>query len=46
MERSLDHKRFHYVDGDTDSLYFAISGEINENINLGFKHIITNETIL
>jgi hypothetical protein len=28
---------------DTNSLYFAIRGDKNEDINQGFQHIITNE---
>jgi hypothetical protein len=43
MEKCLDNRRFHYVEGDTDSLYFAISGKVNEGIIQGFKHIITDE---
>jgi hypothetical protein len=39
----IDHTRFHDVEGDTDSLYFAISGSKNESIIQGFKHIITDE---
>jgi hypothetical protein len=33
MEKCLDNRRFHYFEGDTDSLNFAISGKINECIN-------------
>jgi hypothetical protein len=43
MEKCLCNIHFHYVEGDTDSLYFAISGENNDGINQGFKHIITDE---
>jgi hypothetical protein len=43
MEKCHDHARFHYIEEDTDSLYFAISGSKNEDINQGFKHIITDE---
>jgi hypothetical protein len=43
MEKCLDNRRFHDVEGDTDSLYFAISGEKNEDINQRFKHIFTDE---
>jgi hypothetical protein len=43
MERCLDVHKFHYVEGDIDSLYFAISGHKDEGINQGFKHIITDE---
>jgi hypothetical protein len=31
------------VERDTDSLYFAINGKVNEGINQGFKHILTDE---
>jgi hypothetical protein len=43
MEKCLDNSHFHYVEGDTDSFYFAISSKVNEGINQGFKHIITDE---
>jgi hypothetical protein len=45
MEKCLDHNRFHYVEGDTDSLYFAISGNLvdKDGVNQGFKNIITDE---
>jgi hypothetical protein len=42
MEKCLNLRK-HYVEGDTDSLYFAISGDKNEDINQCFKYIITNE---
>jgi hypothetical protein len=35
--------KVHYIERDTDSLYFAISGDKNEDINQEFKHIISNE---
>jgi hypothetical protein len=41
MEKYHDHTRFHYVEGDIDSLYFAISRDKNEGIKQRFKHIIT-----
>jgi hypothetical protein len=43
MKKCLYHTRFHYVEGDTDSLYFDISGETNKGINHGFKYIITDK---
>jgi hypothetical protein len=43
MEKFLDPRLFHDVEGDTDSLYFAISGDKNEYINQGLKNIVTNE---
>jgi hypothetical protein len=45
MEKCLDVNKFHYVEGDKDSLYFAISGDKNEDNNQGFKHIITDEKL-
>jgi hypothetical protein len=27
MEKCLDHRHYHSVEGDTDALYFAISGD-------------------
>jgi hypothetical protein len=46
MEKCLYYRRFHYVEGDTDSLYFAISGDKNEDIDQRFKYIIDNEQFL
>jgi hypothetical protein len=43
MAKCLDHTLFYYVKGDTDSLYFTINGKPDEEINQGFKHIITDE---
>jgi hypothetical protein len=44
MEKCLDHIQFQCVEGNTDSLYFAIAGKVNEGITQGFKQIITDET--
>jgi hypothetical protein len=43
MDNCLDHTRFHYVEGDIDWLYFAISRDKNEGIKQRFKHIINDE---
>jgi hypothetical protein len=43
IEKCLDHPRFHYVEGDIDSFYFAIRSDMNHDINQGFTHIITDE---
>jgi hypothetical protein len=43
MENCLDHTRFHYIEGDTNSLYFAISGKVDEGINQWFKHFIADD---
>jgi hypothetical protein len=34
MEKYRDNRRLHYVEGDTDSLYFAISGEMKRTMIL------------
>jgi len=38
--KCLDTERFHFAEGDTDSAYFAVSGDSNEDCNQGFKAII------
>jgi hypothetical protein len=40
MDRCLDRERFHYIEGDTDSMYFAIAGNPRGDIHQGFKAII------
>jgi hypothetical protein len=42
---SLDHNRFHLVEGDTDSLHFAISGDQNAGVEQQFTHIIINKEL-
>jgi hypothetical protein len=43
MEKCLDNRHFHYVEGNTDSLYFGITRDKNEDLNQRFNHIITIE---
>jgi hypothetical protein len=33
----------HFVEGDTDSMYWAVSGNPNEDYKQGFKYVITDE---
>jgi hypothetical protein len=33
--------RLHYVEGDTDSAYWAVAGDPNDDYKQGFKHVIT-----
>jgi hypothetical protein len=42
MHKCLDMNRLHYVEGDTDSAYWAVAGDPNDNFKQGFKHVITN----
>ena len=47
MMRCLDMTRLHYAEGDTDSQYWAVSGECNEDGSVdytqAFKHVILDE---
>jgi hypothetical protein len=40
MDRCLDTNRFHFIEGDTDSMYFAVSGDPNKGIHQGFDAIV------
>jgi hypothetical protein len=42
MEKCINCTWIHYVEEDTDSLYFAISDDKNEGIKQDFKHIIVD----
>jgi hypothetical protein len=43
MYKCLDMTKIHFVEGDTDSMYFAIAGDCNEDNKQGFKHVIIDE---
>ena len=43
MEKCLDMNKIHFVEGDTDSLYFAISGNPEETDEQGLKYVIKDE---
>jgi hypothetical protein len=45
MEKCLDYSRIHKDERNFDSMYFDITGDKNEDINQGFKYIITNDQI-
>jgi len=42
MNRCLNVNRFHFIEGDTDSMYFAIAGNPNEPDTRALKGIITD----
>jgi hypothetical protein len=42
--RSIDLTKIHFIEGDTDSLYYAISGNADEDFHQGFKHVIKDES--
>jgi hypothetical protein len=41
----FDENKFHFNEGDTDSGYFSISGNPNDDYTQGFKHIIKNQKL-
>jgi hypothetical protein len=43
MYKCLDRKRFHFIEGDTDSAYWAVAGDPNDDYKQEFKHIITDQ---
>jgi hypothetical protein len=40
MYKCLDMNKIHFIEGDTDSMYWAISGNPDEDIHQGFKYVI------
>jgi hypothetical protein len=40
MYKCLDMSKIHFVEGDSDSMYWAVSGSEDENSEQGFKHVI------
>jgi hypothetical protein len=45
MFKAFDVNRVLSIEGDTDSKYFAISGNPEENYKQGIKHIIKDKKI-
>ena len=43
MCKAFDMDRIHFIEGDTDSMYFAIAGDPNEDYTQGFKHVIKDQ---
>jgi hypothetical protein len=43
MYKCLDMNRIHFIEGDTDSMYFAIAGNMDEDNSQGFKYVIKDE---
>ncbi len=40
MYKCLDMNRIHFIEGDTDSAYWAIAGDPNDDNTQAFKHVI------
>jgi hypothetical protein len=43
MYNCMDMNKIHFIYGDTDSMYFAIAGDPNEDYNQGFKHVVLDK---
>jgi hypothetical protein len=43
MYKCLDMNRMHFIEGDTDSMYWAVSGNPEEDYQQGFKYVIKDE---
>ena len=43
MNKCLDMNKIHYIESDTDSLYVAVAGKLNESPKQLFKHVIKNK---
>jgi hypothetical protein len=41
--KCLDMSRIHFIEGDTDSMYWAVSGNLDESYQQGFKYVIKDE---
>jgi hypothetical protein len=41
--KAFDMDRFHYIEGDTDSMYFGVSGDPNDSYKQGFNNIIKDQ---
>jgi hypothetical protein len=37
--------KIHFVEGDTDSMYWVVSGSEDDNYEQGSKHVIKNPTL-
>jgi len=43
LYKACDTNKMHFAEGDTDSMYFAIAGDMNAGNKQGFNHIITDK---
>ncbi len=43
MYKCFDMDKIHFIEGDTDSAYWAISGNPNEDFHQGFKYVIKDQ---
>ena len=43
MYKCLDMDKIHFIEGDTDSMYWAIAGDPNDGFKQGFKHVVKDK---
>jgi hypothetical protein len=43
MYKCIDMRKVHFIEGDTDSLYYAISGDPEKYCHQGFEYVIKDE---
>jgi hypothetical protein len=43
MYKCLDMTKMHFIEGDTDSMYWAVAGNPNDDVHQGFKHVVKDE---
>jgi hypothetical protein len=43
MYKAFDMTRLHFIEGDTDSMYFAVAGSKDDDYHQAFKHIIKDQ---
>jgi hypothetical protein len=43
LYKCIDMNKIHFIEGDTDSMYWAIAGNLDEDYKQGFKHVIKDE---
>jgi hypothetical protein len=43
MYKCLDMNKIHFIEGDTDSAYWAVGGNSNESYKQGFKYVVKDQ---
>jgi hypothetical protein len=46
MMKAFDFNRIHFIEGDTDSMYFAVAGDKNLGVKQGFGAVIKDQKFL
>jgi beta-galactosidase GanA len=42
LSKCIDMDRIHVIEGDTDSIYFAVAGDPTKSIHQGFRYVVRN----